>query len=88
MVPLCTGEECLGIPGEPLEILFVCTMNDNHRSCVDPDGIDYFVLDHSRRTSDLHHCGDYADCWNTISVHRPSGDDKWLESFARDSLNL
>ena len=75
MVPLCTGEQWSQDPRDPLEILFVSAMNDNHHSCVDPDGINYFVLNHSRRTSDLHHCGDYADCWNTIGVRRPSSED-------------
>jgi len=60
VVPLCTGNSGLGIPGEPLEILFVSAMNDNHHSCVDPNGINYLILDHSRQTSDLHHRGDYT----------------------------
>src|ERR1700720_3091678 len=68
---------------------FCCpVMNNSYLSCVDPDGIDYFVLDHSRRTSDLCHCGDYVNCSNAIDVHRPSGNEAWSESFSRDSLNL
>src|ERR1700722_18454797 len=63
-------------------------MNDNHCFYVNPDGINYFVPDHSRQKSDLYHFGDYADCWNVIGVRRLSGDDVGFESFAHDSLSL
>ena len=68
MVPLCTGEQWSQDPRDPLEILFVSAMNDNHHSCVDPNGINYLILDHSRQTSDLHHRGDYTARTRSVFV--------------------
>src|ERR1700720_3335179 len=63
-------------------------MNDNHCFYVDPDGIDYFVPDHSCQKSDLYQIGDYANCWNAIGVRRLSGDGVEFESFTHNSLSL